>query len=577
MILAARTRGRPLSIGGDTPHIDIVSRVPLAPQSVIHRLVRPVGLLVVTTLIASLALAAAPAPGSAATGAAAEVFDRTNAQRASAGLPALVSDPALDAAAGEWARYLAKSCTFTHSSSEWRSSRIDVAGWAASGENIAAGYLTPADVMGGWMASPGHAANILNRSYTGLGVGYATGTCYRTYWVQIFGIAKPALATRPAAVSGTNAIGATLTASSSGWPAGTSLAWQWLSDGRAISGATASRYSPTISDSGKRISARVTGSHPSYFPASSTSAATRPVTGGATTTRMSGGDRYATSAAIARAGYPSGADTVFVASGTAFPDALSAAPAAAAADAPVLLTDPDRLGDATRAALEALAPERIVVVGGTGAVSPEVEDALGDIAPTSRIGGGDRYATSRALVDAFFTGSSTAYVATGTDFPDALTAGAAAGALGAPVLLVDGRASDVSPDTLSLLRGLGTTSIRVVGGTGAVSEAVARSLASAGAPVQRLSGTSRYGTAAAINAQAFASESTVYLAAGTSFADALSGAAIAGASGIPLFTTASSCLVAETDAAITRLRPTTVTLLGGTGALSADVAALRRC
>ncbi len=75
----------------------------------------------------------------------------------------------------------------------------------------------------------------------------------------------------------------------------------------------------------------------------------------------------------------------------------------------------------------------------------------------------------------------------------------------------------------------------------------------------------------------FTAESTVYLAAGMSFPDALSGAAVAGAAGIPLFTTRTTCLVPETDAAITRLRPTLVTLLGGPGALSADVAALRRC
>ncbi|WP_341945037.1 CAP domain-containing protein [Microbacterium sp. LWH11-1.2] len=133
----------------------------------------------------------APAAASAAGGPAGEVFTLTNAQRTQAGLPALVSDAALDAAAAEWAQHLASTCTFEHSSSTWRSSRVAAFGWVSTGENIAAGQPDAAAVVSGWMNSSGHRANILDSRYTGLGVGYATGTCYRTYWVQIFGIGTP--------------------------------------------------------------------------------------------------------------------------------------------------------------------------------------------------------------------------------------------------------------------------------------------------------------------------------------------------------------------------------------------------
>lgn len=132
-----------------------------------------------------------PAAASAAGGAAGEVFALTNAQRSKAGIPALKSDPGLDAAAAEWARHLAASCTFDHSTSAWRNSRIAAFGWVASGENIAAGQPDAQSVVTGWMNSTGHRANILDKRYTGLGVGYATGKCYRTYWVQIFGIGSP--------------------------------------------------------------------------------------------------------------------------------------------------------------------------------------------------------------------------------------------------------------------------------------------------------------------------------------------------------------------------------------------------
>lgn len=63
----------------------------------------------------------------------------------------------------------------------------------AAGENIAAGYATPNDVMSGWMNSPGHRANILGSQWTHIGVGYkAVNKDYRYYWVQVFtGYCKP--------------------------------------------------------------------------------------------------------------------------------------------------------------------------------------------------------------------------------------------------------------------------------------------------------------------------------------------------------------------------------------------------
>lgn len=149
---------------------------------------------VLTVLIGILmsVLVAPVAPASAATGNAASAFTLTNKQRAAYGLKPLITDAALDAAAQAWAQQLASSCTFTHSTPAWRSARTAKAGWTATGENIAAGYATGAAVVTAWMNSAAHKANILDKRYTGLGVGYATGPCYNGYWVQIFGIGKSA-------------------------------------------------------------------------------------------------------------------------------------------------------------------------------------------------------------------------------------------------------------------------------------------------------------------------------------------------------------------------------------------------
>ena len=92
--------------------------------------------------------------------------------------------------------------------------------------------------------------------------------------------------------------------------------------------------------------------------------------------RLSGADRYATSAAIARSAFPKGTSTVYIASGASFADALAAGPVAAKAQGPVLLVAQGGVPKDTAAALRALKPKRIVIVGGPAAVSPGVMRTL---------------------------------------------------------------------------------------------------------------------------------------------------------------------------------------------------------
>jgi uncharacterized protein YkwD len=59
--------------------------------------------------------------------------------------------------------------------------------FSALGENIAAGQRTPAEVVQGWLESPGHCANIMNGAFQEIGVGRAEGGSYKVYWTQNFG------------------------------------------------------------------------------------------------------------------------------------------------------------------------------------------------------------------------------------------------------------------------------------------------------------------------------------------------------------------------------------------------------
>lgn len=94
---------------------------------------------------------------------------------------------------------------------------------------------------------------------------------------------------------------------------------------------------------------------------------------------------------------------VFVATGENFPDAFGAGPAAAVNAGPVLLVRRDSIPGPTASELTRLKPDRIVIAGGTAAISAAVETALAAYAPVvDRIGGADRYATAAEISNEFF-------------------------------------------------------------------------------------------------------------------------------------------------------------------------------
>lgn len=123
----------------------------------------------------------------------AEVLALTNAERAAAGLPPLAADARLAAAAQAYSTDMAGRGFYSHTSPEgtepWDRAAAAGARHRGIGENIACGQRSPAEVVRGWMDSPGHRANILKPGFTHLGVGYAGGGPAGTYWTQLFGMA----------------------------------------------------------------------------------------------------------------------------------------------------------------------------------------------------------------------------------------------------------------------------------------------------------------------------------------------------------------------------------------------------
>lgn len=294
--------------------------------------------------------------------------------------------------------------------------------------------------------------------------------------------------------------------------------------------------------------------------------------------RIGGADRYAVAASTALSYYEGGerADTVFIASGEVYSDALGAGAAAAAdGDAVLLLTRGGSLPSATVSALESLRPRTIKIVGGTATISTSVERALRPHALESvvRIAGKNRYEVAANVSRDIGYATGTVYVASGAGFSDAVAAAGVASVLGDPILLTT--PAGVPSALAAELTRLRPDRIVVVGGPASVSDGVLRSLRAYG-PTVRVGGADRYevsvNLAADLSAQfaVYSDGPALYFAtvtSGTAFADSLSAANLHQ----PVLFTRPSALPTPVSRAIGRLGIEYVTIVGGEATVSTAV------
>jgi putative cell wall-binding protein len=277
----------------------------------------------------------------------------------------------------------------------------------------------------------------------------------------------------------------------------------------------------------------------------------------AETDRVAGADRYETAADIAEASYPA-ADTVVLTTGQKLPDALSANPIAGATDAPILLTLTDSIPASTQAALEGINPTNVIIVGGTAAVSADVEAALEDDGYTvTREAGTDRFKTAAEVarevgtapqIDADGAGEqqaqATVALANGlTGLPDAVAASPMLHQMDIPLLLTG--PDTLNEDAAAAMEALNAEQVLILGGTAAISLNIEQELQADGINAERLAGNDRWGTATAIadfelDFLGFEA-TTTYIASGFSLADALAGGPLASQTNSPIV------LVSETN------------------------------
>lgn len=281
-------------------------------------------------------------------------------------------------------------------------------------------------------------------------------------------------------------------------------------------------------------------------------------------TRLAGSDRYSTALQISKTGW-STADTVVLASGANFPDALSAVPLAKKYNAPILLTDGKSITSEIAAELNRLKTKNVFIIGGASSISSDIDHAL-DMMNISytRLGGSNRYETSLDIAN--YLGSSTkAFIVSGENFPDALSIASYAAAKGSPILLTP--RDELPTGILNYINNNGVVNTYVIGGPGVISNSILSELPNA----QRIYGNNRYETNFQV-LSTFKNDfdlTTLYFASGRNFPDALSGSALAATTNSPILLIGNDENTDINSFIITNVKQiTNREIIGGEGALS---------
>ena len=303
--------------------------------------------------------------------------------------------------------------------------------------------------------------------------------------------------------------------------------------------------------------------------------------------RLAGEGRYATAVEISKAGFPSGSDTVILAYSMNYADALAGVPLAKAMNAPILLTTLKTLPAETLAEIERLNAKKVIILGGTSAVSADVEKALTDKKlEVERIAGKTRFETAAKIADKMQQQNENkaptdVFFVYYNGFADALSVSAAAAVKGAPIVYLTTNGA-LNADTAAYLADLkkagSVKNAYVIGGTSVISDDMATKAANALglAKATRVAGADRFETCVAVN-EKFADVlggDMLCVATGMDFPDALAGGVYAANNNAPLFLIngklKTSNLNDKQKAYLIEKKPSSITAFGGTSVVPDD-------
>ncbi|MFZ3101604.1 MAG: cell wall-binding repeat-containing protein [Desulfitobacteriaceae bacterium] len=198
--------------------------------------------------------------------------------------------------------------------------------------------------------------------------------------------------------------------------------------------------------------------------------------------QIGGADRYETASLVAgQEGLASGTP-VFIASGDSYFDALAVSSVAASNGYPLLLVNHNELPNTVSSFLKQEQPTTVTIVASPGALSPSVVAAVQAAVTVSGngtvrvIAGDSAYGTEALLLKQYAPHPDAVYLATGSDYADALTGSVPAAQNNVPVVLVDPTLNSTPPELASYFSASRSSTVTVIGGTGALPDSLVTNL-----------------------------------------------------------------------------------------------------
>ncbi|MCX7694372.1 MAG: cell wall-binding repeat-containing protein [Caloramator sp.] len=250
--------------------------------------------------------------------------------------------------------------------------------------------------------------------------------------------------------------------------------------------------------------------------------------------RLAGEDRYKTNLAIIDDGWDS-SDSVILAYGENYADALTSAALSKKLNAPILLTKGKVLEEDVKSKISSLNAKKVYIIGGQAVISQEIEDSLkAQNVEVIRIKGEDRYKTSIEIAT-YFDNPKEAFLVTGKGFSDALSVSTVASIKEIPIIYVDNNRYE---DALKYVQSAGIEKVYVIGGENVISDEVAGKFGN----FIRIYGQDRYKTNCEVVKyfEDVFDFSRVYVSTGENYPDALSAAALSVKNNSPIMLTGSA-------------------------------------
>ncbi|MBQ2581389.1 MAG: cell wall-binding repeat-containing protein, partial [Ruminococcus sp.] len=225
-----------------------------------------------------------------------------------------------------------------------------------------------------------------------------------------------------------------------------------------------------------------------------------------------------------------------------YADALAGVPLAKSLNAPILLATDKSLPRETTNALEKLGTKNVIILGGYGAIGEQVEKTLNNQGiTTERYEGKSRFGTAAAIAEKLSKKPTSVFFVYYNDFPDALSASTVAAIKNAPIIYLTTK-GDIHPDTAAYLEKLkkagSVKNAYIIGGTGVIDDNMKDKVGTAlGVTPKRLAGANRYETCVEVNKyfKNSLSGTSLCLATGADYPDALAGGVFAAIQKAPLF------------------------------------------